>query len=576
MLLLALIWLRIASHGLAFGALLPGGLMPLPLRLLAGLAIETSLARALHLFLPLGGLAQLLFDAAALLLLFLHRRRLMEEWRAFRAVCPPALAAVLAVLALAVLQLSSTRSTLQDTGFYYLQCILWVQDFPAVPGVGNLFNRLANNSGWFTTCALHDPFFLRPAFALNGFVFVTAIAALLTQGWTRWRECRAAVVALFLAALASSSLPQWQLDSQNTDVPTALLLWLILVRFMAAPTDIPTRLALCILALWLPTLKLSTAPILILPAWELLRALRARATARAFALVGWGALLFLPWLVQGVISSGYLVYPVYQLDLCNFDWKMPAEVLQYESRIIKTWGRVPFGDPATVAAMPLSEWLPIWLLNQSLVNKALIVVAAAAALLVAWAAACRRLRLESSQWATLALAALGSAFCWAAAPDLRFAYGFLLVFIAIAFAVTATRCLQWRGAHRLLPWVICLLLTLHLGRSVMTGQGAWLRPHHDYPQSTRTITVNEVTVRTLPSPADAAREAEGGSPWHIWWRESHRYGLEDRTPPPAAPYVRFGLHSRGPRVEDGYRMKTANDAAMRRLTYDGRELPRDR
>ncbi|MBK5721203.1 hypothetical protein JGH11_10010 [Dysgonomonas sp. Marseille-P4677] len=37
-------------------------------------------------------------------------------------------------------------------------------------------------------------------------------------------------------------------------------------------------------------------------------------------------LLCIPWLIRNVILSGYLVYPIYQIDLFSFDWKLPQEV----------------------------------------------------------------------------------------------------------------------------------------------------------------------------------------------------------------------------------------------------------
>jgi hypothetical protein len=50
-------------------------------------------------------------------------------------------------------------------------------------------------------------------------------------------------------------------------------------------------------------------------------------------------LIIATWVARNVILSGYIAYPVSQIDLFSFDWKIPEEVAIAQDNYIKTIGR---------------------------------------------------------------------------------------------------------------------------------------------------------------------------------------------------------------------------------------------
>ncbi len=592
MLLLALLWLKLAAYGVAFGQCFPGLRRALPIRILAGLAIATTFTRCVHFFAPISFSTQVALDALVAGILIWRRKSILLEIREALSATPRPALPLLFAAAFAVLFVSSAQSTMQDCGLYYVQCTKWVNEQPATLGVGCLFNRLANNSSWFTTCALFNPGGKYPAFPTNGFLYFLALTFLIPRGF-RVKPAgpstdHSGIFCLLITAAALLSLPAWQLESPNTDVVVALIIWMLIAWFLtadaspapalnaslplpkgegrgegegrAASSDVhnPASInlaALTCIAAWLPTLKLNTAPIFLLPLWLAWRALRQR-DYRSIALVVLLPLLFVvPWLIHGVISSGYLVYPLYQVDLFNVDWKMPREWLIYESQIIKSWARVPAIEPATVLAMPFSEWFPMWLLNQSLINKALIVASLVGIPLYAGDLLRRRLQPGPNTRVALVACLAGIAFCLLTAPDLRFCYGFLFALLILIYREIGGRVLAWPWLSRCIVPALIIILLLHGIRA--SRAGAYLLPRHNYPRSTQTLTAEGVTIYTFPSRSEVAHSSTGNPDWDHWWRDSYRGKYEDRTwaaDLPASPYLRAGLQPRGSRLADGYRI----------------------
>jgi len=68
----------------------------------------------------------------------------------------------------------------------------------------------------------------------------------------------------------------------------------------------------------------------------------------------------IPWLINTVLLTGWLIYPFSSLDLFNFDWKIPTHVVDHLNAEIVGWARSPNNYYYEVAHMPLTKWIPIW------------------------------------------------------------------------------------------------------------------------------------------------------------------------------------------------------------------------
>lgn len=115
---------------------------------------------------------------------------------------------------------------------------------------------------------------------------------------------------------------------------------------------------LCVLGVFLMTVKLSAALILLLTIYPACRLLREKRGKETGVYLGLGILTALPFFIRNVVISGWLVYPFTQLDLFDVVWKIPKGLADYDAREIQVWGR-GYTDVAQFD-MPVREWLPGW------------------------------------------------------------------------------------------------------------------------------------------------------------------------------------------------------------------------
>jgi hypothetical protein len=188
-------------------------------------------------------------------------------------------------------------------------------------------------------------------------------------------------------------------------------------------------------------------------------------------LITTGALLFLvlPFFLRNIWLSGYLLYPLPGLDLFNFDWKIPAAAVLAEKRSIVEFARDPgYLAPPGAVKTPWG-WLPYWF-SQSLTGystKLAKIFLPALVLFLDWLVQMVRLRTckidfrEIGKNKVIYLTAAGGLLCWFfSAPDLRFALGFLMVFVIIIF-IPFLKAYNYH-VTRLFPWVISLILLYFL------------------------------------------------------------------------------------------------------------------
>jgi len=77
--------------------------------------------------------------------------------------------------------------------------------------------------------------------------------------------------------------------------------------------------------------------------------------------IGLGLVILTPWVARNIILSGYLVYPVPQIDLFSVDWKLPYQYVIDEKLATQGWSRLPGPYWRDSLGMELSEWVPKWL-----------------------------------------------------------------------------------------------------------------------------------------------------------------------------------------------------------------------
>ncbi len=418
---------------------------------LAGMIAMTSLAAGLSLALPLDWRAfgVLILGAVAIFLngsrhgwlhLRLPRIGRLTGWDVVAG-------GALMLALLTVLENASHRVANPDTGIYHAQAIRWMEEYPAVAGLGNLHSRFAYNSHWLVLNAVFSlAFWGGQSLHLMGAMLFGLAVWDFGNGLRRWlngeRSVANSLRMLFLPL--SFYLLGSQTSSPGTDLPVILMLWLIIPLWLEQQTVQPPGSAIRSVlifsaAVFLLTVKLSALPLLLLAGWLVLRDVQHQPSR----VLRWGLLglfLLLPWLARNVILSGYLIYPFPALDWFSVDWKIPYEAAVREAQIIRAWARLPNVDASLVLQMSLGEWLPIWLSDRTTNQRIILLLTAVSPIAVGGMWLVSRIRKWNThrpafEWMGVYLFALVGTLYWLFnAPDLRFGYGWVMLLIGLPLA----------------------------------------------------------------------------------------------------------------------------------------------
>lgn len=269
-----------------------------------------------------------------------------------------------------------------DTGLYHAQSIRWIEEYGVVKGLGNLHCRLAYNSSSFALSALYSMAFLGGQSyhcAAGWLAFLLAAVCLpmgksLREGRLRTSDFARVMCVYYLVNIFDEMI------SPASDYFMVLVAFYIVIKWLdflerGERTILPYAL-LCVLGVFLMTVKLSAALILLLTVYPACRLLREKRRGETLLYLGLGIVTALPFFIRNVVISGWLVYPFTQIDLFDVVWKIPRGLADYDAREIQVWGR-GYTD-VTQFDLPMREWLPGWFRTLAGSDKALVLASAAA------------------------------------------------------------------------------------------------------------------------------------------------------------------------------------------------------
>ena len=356
-------------------------------------------------------------------------RRVMAGWGTWLVICG---------------LLASGPIAIYDTGLYHLQSILWARDNVLPLGLANLHGRLGYNSVWFTISAVIETPFIRSfqtdfslATALIIFFWGAAItdAALrvILDRSTRLEDLYLCVTPLlFFSFSISAGMP-----SASPDTPVLLLAlfnaYFVLKAFAPDESLIGRAWDTLITAVFAITIKLSAAPLLLVPLCLFLIALRKETPGGLLKRSAWTAaasalVIAVPWLFRGVIVSGCLAYPVDGTCLHSLPWAVPGDAVVGEAASIRGW--------AQHAGVPASQveagwgWVSAWWFQNAFLSfemeapGLILVIGICMAVLASRA---RQTGLKQNAPAVIFIflvSAAGTVFWFFTAPDPRFGAGY--------------------------------------------------------------------------------------------------------------------------------------------------------
>ena len=498
-------WLAARWLSRLFGCV-DGQSLSFPIIWAAGLALATSLASVLSLFMKIGLAAHGILLAGAILSLVINFRQIRSwmasAWLKIKAITP--LVWVLALLAfLTLLEISTLKPANPDTEIYHAQAIHWIESYPAVPGLGNLHTRLAFDSAWLVANAVFSFSFLKlRSFHLLGSVFLLVCGIYFIGGLSQLirREIKPSIILKVLLLPVIFLIFGSEASSPGTDLPAALLIWIILLGWVELiekgeeNAGLPAILLL-LLSVFTITIKLYGAPLLLAVIIPFIHPGRTNAVLSLesdpsqqiphtnnpfktrsgfwfkFALLT--ALILLPWLARNVILSGYLVYPVPAVDIFQFDWKIPYDRAVSEQQAIQAWARVPTLPLNVVRSMSLHTWLRLWLSRQTFNRRIIlfVVLLAPAVYLILGLFFRKRLarpiHIFLPYLAVVLVAYAGVIFWFIAAPDIRFGYGYLIMTLLLVLLPPLYYALRWATLKFKKTSLLLLLILILYQSSVL-------------------------------------------------------------------------------------------------------------
>lgn len=342
-------------------------LQSMDIYLVCGLMLINVYAEYFSIFYKVGMKAWLLLAVLGFVLLtgyfFRHRQQCLDDLKRVKLVS--AYQWIIGTfIILAIVSYTIGYPKHYDTSLYHAQAIYWIEQYGVVPGLGNLHNRFAYNSAFMVLQALFSFrwLFEQSLHSMNGYICSFFVCyALLTNNIFKRKSFHLADM-LKIATIMYVCVSEVYISSPSSDTLTMLLLLYICTKWSEFIekniTDAIPYTFLCILGVYAISVKLSAATCIVLAIYPVTLFVQRKQWKPIMANLLAGFIVVLPWLIRNVIISGYLIYPYPQIDLFNFDWKMPASVLTFDSREIIVWGRHSF-DVARYGE-PIWCWFSDW------------------------------------------------------------------------------------------------------------------------------------------------------------------------------------------------------------------------
>ena len=347
-----------------------------------GWALTLAVLQIWHFFFPVNEMILLLLALFAAYQLIPQRKtaaRLLAQMRHKRAYL-----LAMALLAIWLSNRALAMPTAYDSGFRDIQAVMWIDAYPIVPGLGNLFSSLAFNHSVYLYDALLDVSIWsgRSHHIATSLLIMVYLAGALKSA-LNLGACRSARALRWSWMLATLTIPyvlfytagQSGITHFLTDTVVDLVGFLCVAYFLdflqdRNPAAIDQHYQiwrLAILILVGLTIKQTFIVFgLALAATVLFVWLRRggyrRERERAARLLKLGAALalavILPWLARGVMTSGYMAFPQ-TLGRVDVDWAIPHEQLLSRQRAMSTNTRIRGG--VQIEVLGSWDWLGPWL-----------------------------------------------------------------------------------------------------------------------------------------------------------------------------------------------------------------------
>jgi hypothetical protein len=413
---------------------------------LIGLSLITVIAGWLSLFIPLGNWwIQLLFLLPAIF--FLNQRHSRSFLKVLKKqISDLHILSLLFLLAslLVILLMASWKIVHPDTLGYHAQTIQWIEKYKAVPGLTHLHVRFGYQGFWFVDNALFsfnftgiDGITLLNSTAL--FWFFIFVVDRINHNLIKEGNRLIGLCWFLLLSMSMWSYTQVRLTATSASPDFIAALFVLAIVYILLERNVKhftasDWLLVSFLSLVALTIKLSAAPIVLIPFAAGILILIKRKVRLLLVLFSFSILIFAPFITRNIITSGYALFPSTAIDVVNPDWtygkQLTVKEKDYITAYAKKQGVITNEEIDTVNKMSIAEWMPGWWAQRSKADKTILIL-----LLISFLTSLimikKIIRSGFIVLFSLSTMLIGIIFWFINAPDPRFGFGAILGFISI-------------------------------------------------------------------------------------------------------------------------------------------------
>jgi hypothetical protein len=368
-----------------------------------------------------------------------------------------------------------------DAGLYYFNKMRWINTFPIVPGLGNLYGRLAFNHSFFTYAAALNlyPFFGHGRSIANSFLLLLTVATFIDFLRPAIKQPSLLIeshpfqytsIIILFPALAYLAFSSNGLSSPSPDLTSTLLqltMMILLIQgigeWQNGRTDQKYRAVyLSILAITAVTVKLSnlafSATII---GFIVLYTRKSPATQLVVRTTALSVIMILVWCLQSIVLSGAPLYPS-TIGYLPVEWAVPIEEVAEEARWVYSWARYP--GPHWRDVLGNWNWITPWLIRMfkdNLTNVVYPLIVAVLFFVITFAIS-RTKKCSSPrylEWAILFPPVIGLIYWFFSAPEPRFAHALFLI-ISMCSILLFLISIQNISNRRVLLTLMCIAFVI--------------------------------------------------------------------------------------------------------------------
>ena len=463
------------------------------------------------------------------------------------------------VFIIIALGLALRNTTNIDEAGYYLPLVKWIEQYKVTAGTALLHHRLGFNSSLHLLSALFSGTYFQEGgiYEINALLFIgfnlyflSALIRLLKSIFQTKSNYASSINPSDLLLTSALIFPfSFLCDSMDSDYlgvmgGIVVLAW-IWENLNKEKTSIPTMATMFVICTFLITVKPFAVFLMAGPLYLFVKNKLNRIDFLRFIIIA--GIIILPWLIRNYYISGYLIFPVYYLDLFNPDWKVPLSVTKPTYDIIGEFAKLQIIRPDYlydgVTHPALSEWFPIWLSFtwKTAIGKIVILTTPLSILALLLKAALDKRQTRKLQPIHYGLLYV-SIICmlwFFAFPSIRFAWAWLLTLMVGSVWIWIKD--ESHRLKKLFVIALCILVISSWTRLLINTDFNNLTEHLITPPKTTTSLKhstkqlnNDVIINYANDP--------------------HCHGMN----PPCAPHNnKLNIEARGKKVEDGFKMSTS-------------------